>query len=109
MQPLPVFFTQQVGWWAGGLGSWGGFQGGVWQRRTPQTLSSLLADGTLDLELRALGSVYDDVKLILHHAVFPLCPGVCQGRFGGCVCLNVNTNEKHIVRGHFYEKHRKQP
>lgn len=54
-----------------------GFSGGILQRRgslSPET--SPLADSTLGLKLKELGGICSDSKLIVHHAVFPLCPAV---------------------------------
>lgn len=42
-----------------------------------------LADSILGLELRKLGGISNDLKLILHRVVFPLCPGARKGDLGG--------------------------
>ena len=53
------------------------FRGGILQRRgSLSSETSPLADSISGLKLKELGGICSDLKLIVHHAVFPLCPAV---------------------------------
>ena len=53
------------------------FSGGILQRRgSLSSETSPLAHTISGLKLKELGGICSDLKLIVHHTVFPLCPPV---------------------------------
>lgn len=91
------FCYQAGGWWGGCLWRGRGFRGEHFaEEGVPELWNISLAD-SISGQLQIVG-ICSDLKLIVHHAVFPFAL-----QFGGlCLCFNVNGKGRYIVR-HFYE------